>query len=161
MSGKDANVFHLFPSLPTELRLQIWHNAPKPHFIALHRTTDRLKGRGIYYLMRVATVGFIALSSIHHSYVILRLVCSEARLVCRRRFTKFEISDVRKGCPGTPYDPIHDVLYFSHSVEPSILLDFATQHPAEANSLLAIALPPHHRILDDLKKRHSCCTTYF
>jgi hypothetical protein len=141
MPEMRADTFHLFAFLPKELRLQIWNYALKARVIALHRTNDRLKGRGIYYPMRVATVGFIALSTNHPSYDILRLVCPEAQLVCQRRFIDFEIWDVRKSCLGTPYDPVRDVVYFSHSIDWSILLDFTTQHPAEANSLLTIALP--------------------
>jgi hypothetical protein len=136
-----ANSFHLFALLPKELRLQIWNSALENRVIPLYRINDSVKGRGILYPMRIAIAGFMALTRSHPSLETFRRVCPEAKAVCDRRFMVLEVWDARKMGFGTPYDPLQDILFFTHSIDASILLDFATLHPMEATRLHTIALP--------------------
>jgi hypothetical protein len=137
----QPDTFHLFALLPKELRLQIWNYALKARVIPLHRTSDPFKGRGVYFHMRISTVGFMALTTNHPSLDILRHVCPEAQLVCRRRFVDFDVWDLRKNCLGTLYDPARDVVYFSHSIDAGTLEEFAAQHPLQASRCRFLALP--------------------
>lgn len=136
-----ANSFHLFAHLPKELRLQIWNSALEKRVIPLYRTKDSVKGRGVLYPMRIAIAGFMALNSSLMSLETFRRVCPEAKAVCDRRFMVLEVWDARKMGFGTPYDPIRDVLFFTHSIDASILLDFVSQHPMQATRLHTLALP--------------------
>jgi hypothetical protein len=135
--------FTLFSSLPKELRLQIWGAALNSRVIVLHRNTDRNVAR---YYFPFGTVGFkipsfMALTTHDPSLEVIRRVCAESLLFCRRRYMELEVWDIRQNCLGTFYDPHYDVIYFSHNINPQRLQDFAAQFPVETSLMETIALP--------------------
>jgi hypothetical protein len=83
----------------------------------------------------------MALSTSHPSLNVIRHVCAEAHLFCRRSYIEWEVHDVRKNQMGTPFCPGHDVIYFSNSINASVLRDFAYEFPVETYSMKSLALP--------------------
>ena len=138
-----SDTFTLFSSLPKELRLQIWGAALNPRVIVLHRSSDRNKARYYFPFGRAAfkIPSFMALTTHDPSLDVIRLVCAESQLFCRRRYMELEVWDLQKNSLGTFYDPHYDVICFSHQVNPMLLQDFAAQYPVETSSMETIALP--------------------
>lgn len=134
-------MFPHFGLLPKEIRLQIWTSALKPRVIPLHRSTDRTQWRGSYFPTKRMPAVYMALNTNDVSYGLIRRACPEAELLCRKRYIDWQVWDLRKNHLGTPYSPHSDIIYFSGTINATVLLEFASRFPEETCRMKDIALP--------------------